>query len=212
MAGGVDGTSSYVLNHINVTSLSNDECQESTGVWQGSTVSYNGHIKDNMMCARGSDQDACKGDSGGPMIVAGSSAAGDVQVGIISWGLGCATESFPGVYSRISWEYNWIASNMCEMLSDPLGYFGCPSPSEASTSDADMERDVVVVDHTIAIESDAFPEDTSYVLEVDRDASADAGAGWTTTTATTTIDGDSHVPLGTFASGLVAKMAQNKVY
>lgn len=39
-----------------------------------------------------------KGDSGGPLIQKGSDATGadDILVGIVSWGLGCADESFPG--------------------------------------------------------------------------------------------------------------------
>jgi len=45
-------------------------------------------ITDNMMCAADVGEDACQGDSGGPLIQRGSSAALDVQVGVVSWGLG----------------------------------------------------------------------------------------------------------------------------
>ncbi|WP_213011408.1 trypsin-like serine protease, partial [Paractinoplanes toevensis] len=45
--------------------------------------------------------DTCQGDSGGPMV--GRDAHGDwVQVGIVSWGLGCARDGYPGVYTQIS--------------------------------------------------------------------------------------------------------------
>ena len=41
------------------------------------------------------DEDTCTGDSGGPMIIP-SEVNGqmvDVQVGIVSWGIGCASVS-----------------------------------------------------------------------------------------------------------------------
>jgi secreted trypsin-like serine protease len=45
--------------------------------------------------------DACQGDSGGPMIAQGSSASGDVQLGIVSFGIGCAQPGVPGVYTDV---------------------------------------------------------------------------------------------------------------
>ncbi|MFS8831735.1 trypsin-like serine protease, partial [Synechococcus sp. R8-2] len=64
--------------------------------------SYNGTILDTMLCA-GFPQggvDACKGDSGGPLIV--SSGTGFALAGITSFGAGCAQPNFYGVYTRVS--------------------------------------------------------------------------------------------------------------
>ena len=46
------------------------------------------------------------GDSGGPLIVKESDGDQDVQVGVVSWGVGCADEVFPTVYAvSASWEF-----------------------------------------------------------------------------------------------------------
>ena len=44
--------------------------------------------------------DACRGDSGGPLLVR-AGRAGLRQVGIVSFGLGCGRPGHPGVYSRL---------------------------------------------------------------------------------------------------------------
>jgi secreted trypsin-like serine protease len=45
--------------------------------------------------------DTCQGDSGGPMFRKDDSGA-YIQVGIVSWGQGCAEPGYPGVYSEVS--------------------------------------------------------------------------------------------------------------
>jgi secreted trypsin-like serine protease len=45
--------------------------------------------------------DTCQGDSGGPMVRRDATNAW-IQVGIVSWGQGCARPRFPGVYSEVS--------------------------------------------------------------------------------------------------------------
>jgi secreted trypsin-like serine protease len=45
--------------------------------------------------------DTCQGDSGGPMFRRDAGNAW-IQVGIVSWGDGCARPNKPGVYSQVS--------------------------------------------------------------------------------------------------------------
>ena len=60
----------------------------------------------------------CKG---GPLVIRGkdSNGADDIQVGLVSWGVGCASKHFPGVYARISEAYDWIQDEVCSKSQDP---------------------------------------------------------------------------------------------
>jgi len=50
-------------------------------------------------------QDACEGDSGGPLTADG------ILYGIVSWGYKCSEPFFPGVYTNVAdlmWWIKWI--------------------------------------------------------------------------------------------------------
>ncbi|PXF45846.1 Serine protease 30 [Gracilariopsis chorda] len=53
--------------------------------------------------------DACQGDSGGPLTTFDENG-NVVQVGVVSFGIGCAKAGFPGVYTRLSSFEAWMAS------------------------------------------------------------------------------------------------------
>jgi hypothetical protein len=98
-----DVSLSTVLNHIEVQVLSNKECDSSGGYIGDSYYAYSGEIADNMLCTKDDGQDACQGDGGGPLVIRGYN--GDIQVGIILGGFGCAEEPFPGMYACVSEAY-----------------------------------------------------------------------------------------------------------
>ena len=122
------------LMETEVFVISNEECQASTGTiggmeflgWTigGYDAVYGDSITENMVCAEDVGEDSCQGDSGGPLVVRSSSGV-DLQVGVVSWGYSCAHEDFPGVYARVSSQYDWIREQVCTHSSDPTSYFGC---------------------------------------------------------------------------------------
>jgi secreted trypsin-like serine protease len=68
-----------------------------------------------MLCAGplSGGTDTCQGDSGGPMVKRVGSAW--IQVGVVSWGHGCARRNYPGVYTEVSTFADDIADAMASL-------------------------------------------------------------------------------------------------
>jgi trypsin len=115
------GSTSNVLMEVEVDALSNTECNSK----------YSNQITNNMICAARSNgtthYDSCQGDSGGPIIMKSTGA----QVGVVSWGIGCANPNYPGVYARVSAKYDWIQGyiNQWSGAAPPPGTPPPPPPS-----------------------------------------------------------------------------------
>lgn len=97
--GGYNSTGA--LNKVVVPIVSKEEANASTA--------YDGQIDDTMLVAglAAGGKDSCQGDSGGPMVVF-DHRNDPVQVGVVSWGEGCARPNKYGVYSKVSSAYEWI--------------------------------------------------------------------------------------------------------
>lgn len=68
-------------------------------------------IPEGQMCAglnRGG-KDSCQGDSGGPLVAPDpANKKGFVQIGVVSWGRGCAQPKLFGIYTRTDFYADWI--------------------------------------------------------------------------------------------------------
>lgn len=88
---------SDVLQKVTVPFVSDNTCKNS---YEGEGYD----ITEGMICAGGvSGHDACQGDSGGPLTTKSG-----LQVGVVSWGIGCGIPEFPGVYAKVAHFRDWI--------------------------------------------------------------------------------------------------------
>jgi secreted trypsin-like serine protease len=74
-------------------------------------------VAKEMLCAGDTKRggiDACQGDSGGP-LVRRDDAGKWTQVGIVSWGYGCARKGYAGIYTQVSTFGRTIARKTVEL-------------------------------------------------------------------------------------------------
>ena len=84
-----------VLKYVTLPSITDAEC----------SAVYGALFSPEMTCAYedGGGKDTCQGDSGGPLVYypAGGTTGTAYQVGVTSWGVGCADAGYPGVYAYL---------------------------------------------------------------------------------------------------------------
>ncbi|XP_074097088.1 trypsin-3 isoform X1 [Cotesia typhae] len=97
-----------ILREVWLPLMPNEECEKYLG----------SELPVKQMCAgkKEGGVDACQGDSGGPLICNG------IQVGIVSWGYGCAERHSPGVYTRVDRYLPWIYRSMLRNYSSTILY------------------------------------------------------------------------------------------
>lgn len=100
------------LQEVQVPILSQSSCQEMYNLNPKEQID----ILYDMICAGYPEggKDACQGDSGGPLVCQMVNGTW-VQAGVVSFGLGCAHENQPGVYSRMTSYSSFIHSIVPEV-------------------------------------------------------------------------------------------------
>ncbi|XP_055694969.1 trypsin delta-like [Lutzomyia longipalpis] len=83
------GPGPHILQFVRVPVVDRQVCADG---------GYYEYIRDNMFCAGEYGRDSCQGDSGGPLT-----DTNNIQVGIVSWGNGCAWDGWPGVNTNIAY-------------------------------------------------------------------------------------------------------------
>ncbi|XP_064592304.1 acrosin-like [Zonotrichia leucophrys gambelii] len=89
-----------ILQQAKVHYISNQLCNSSE--W------LSGHINDFNVCAGQGGVGTCQGDSGGPLVCEDKRIGAFWQIGVTSWGIGCARPKRPSVFGSTQYYYNWI--------------------------------------------------------------------------------------------------------
>jgi len=118
------GPSPPIAQEVTVQYITNTKCMQNQG---GQPNRYAGQIRASMMCAGqkngAAGKDSCQGDSGGPLTTSCviNGKATPVQVGVVSWGIGCALANLPGVYARVHLFRQWMTQTIG---ADPNSFNG----------------------------------------------------------------------------------------
>jgi secreted trypsin-like serine protease len=88
-------------------------------------------VRPGMLCAGelSGGKDSCQGDRGGPLFATDATGK-HTQVGVVSWGVGCARPDIPGLYTRISSYQDWIKQVMAPPAPPPAA--NAPRPPAGS--------------------------------------------------------------------------------
>ncbi len=120
-----ESTYPNILQQVQVPLFNHAACTEAySGLGIG--------ITSNMICAGFAEggKDSCQGDSGGPLVV--DSNGSWTQVGVVSFGEGCAQPGYPGVYTNVSAYLDWIEQAKNGQIGQHEGRpGGKPKPSGA---------------------------------------------------------------------------------
>mmetsp|Transcript_32894 Transcript_32894/g.48667 ORF Transcript_32894/g.48667 Transcript_32894/m.48667 type:complete len:553 (+) Transcript_32894:204-1862(+) len=170
------GGSPQELQEVVVRYIPTNECN--------ANGKYGGDVIDETMFCAGVDEggkDSCQGDSGGPIFIETTTSndglASFTQVGVVSWGQGCAEAEFPGVYARISGVSDWIKDTVCDDDDDEeddtnninnkppfcnSGGGGPPPPVPSPTPGNNDNDNQSLVKVQLRITFDQFPDETSW--------------------------------------------------
>ena len=126
-------------------------------------------------------KDACQGDSGGPIVMLDANRC-PYQVGIVSWGLGCARPGNYGVYTRISHYADWIRDTMRGDESMLLASAEERAPETTATVSNDSNEVITSAMQQLGRELRSSPEvrvrlsggvdlrqDQTYVVDIESD-------------------------------------------
>jgi secreted trypsin-like serine protease len=159
-----------ILNKVDLRLTTNAQCREELGKSFGISAD-NVSVSDVMICAAIPEggRGACQGDSGGPLVV--NTSSGVQQVGIVSWGFGCAAAGYPGVYTRVSEFKDWISTITDGIAVTQRHNFGFGLEGEVQTTELTVSNNSEL---NVGLNF-AFSDSSHFTLDASNCATLDAG-------------------------------------
>jgi trypsin len=151
------GQSPDKLHEVSVPYVTNEVCNQASA--------YNSQIQDTEICGGYAEggKDSCQGDSGGPLVI--NDGKRFVQVGIVSWGEGCAAKDKYGVYANIASLRTWIDSAV-KGNEKPSGMNGNEGGEPSGGNGGEVVEDVSFLAFQEKISFTFDDEAMAFVLDV----------------------------------------------
>jgi secreted trypsin-like serine protease len=109
----VDGSFQFIQHKVDLPLVESNKCNGQLKSALNRQRAGSGNrfkLSESEICAGGQvGKDACTGDGGSPLVCQALSGRWTV-VGLVTWGVGCASD-VPGVYARMSHFTQWINAN-----------------------------------------------------------------------------------------------------
>lgn len=107
------GNYQTTLKRVDLTIIPRDECQNRL---RQTRLGQHFILDGSFVCAGGqAGFDTCQGDGGGPLVCASRDNPNRyIQVGVVSWGIGCASD-IPGVYASLEANREWLTTEFNTM-------------------------------------------------------------------------------------------------
>jgi len=118
-ATGVSQSGTMILEQVDMRVDAPCTAWANYGLYQNSVTNsnqicasnYDGTNSGSDTYSASSAQGPCFGDSGGPVLISGSTQSSDLLIGVVSWGSMCVDKAkFPSVFTRTSYYQSWITS------------------------------------------------------------------------------------------------------
>jgi len=135
---------SPTLQEVSLPLVATDACRAQ---YQAKPEYRTARIGPEQLCAgyeRGR-KDTCQGDSGGPLVVYDQNKC-PTQIGVVSWGEGCAAEKAYGVYTRVSAYRDFILRHVPEASRGA----GEQKPGNAAIADQALATALKQLESTLA--------------------------------------------------------------
>lgn len=105
------------LQQVQVPVITNDECKEQYAIAKRLQAGANFRFNETYVICAGAEAGGispCKGDSGGPLVlpIEENNRMPYHQIGVVSYGYGCARPGMPAVFTNVQKYVNWIISKL----------------------------------------------------------------------------------------------------
>nr|XP_019568759.1 PREDICTED: putative serine protease 29 [Rhinolophus sinicus] len=94
----------YRLQQVQIPLEEDEDCEKAYGKYLHRDNKK--IIPEDMLCAGSLGRGPCMGDSGGPLMC--KMRGTWIQVGVVSWGIGCSRFDLPAVFTNVQKHVPWI--------------------------------------------------------------------------------------------------------